>query len=200
MPYLPKRYLSDKLFPTGVYRDTWYLQAIPYREQLMVMYNLQLLQTAFCPCPSTTKIPIASPRKNRFPRTIHWTLNLVVRPKLQNEAGEYGQNKDREAAGTPKPYHHRSGGAYQGEVEAISRQIAEGKKLDLLWAPKHYFWFHIGFTTFKWFWNGEMNGHRTPSSQPVNPCPLFLCPGPWQARECSQRMHLALQHGLAKWA
>lgn len=67
MPYLLKLYLSDKLCPTGVCRGTQCLQVIPYKEQLMAMYNLQLLQTAFRPRPPTTKIQIASPCKNRLP-------------------------------------------------------------------------------------------------------------------------------------
>lgn len=38
----------------------------PYKERLVAMYNLQLLQTAFHPRPPTSKIQTASPCKNRL--------------------------------------------------------------------------------------------------------------------------------------
>lgn len=100
MPDLLKYCLSDKLCPTGVRESTKCLQGLLTKNiYLIAMFNLQLLQTALLPHPSTSKIQIATLGKNGLSVN---SQNLDKKPQLQMKLEKYGHNKGRGLEATLK--------------------------------------------------------------------------------------------------
>lgn len=179
----------------------------PYKGHVRATHNLHLFQIAFPLHPSTSKIQIATPCKNRLSgqftelsesghetATAKWNWRSMVKIKAER------------LQAPPKLVLSQ---VWMMLLKVKLRllqdrcEIVEGQKWGWLWAPGHYLCFHVGFPTFKQLRNGETNGYRIPSSQTESlpmECPLFLCPGPWQTRVTPERMYWAFQGALAKWA
>lgn len=85
MPDLLKYCLSDKLCPTGVCESTKCLQGLLTKNiYLIAMFNFQVLQTALCPHPPTSKIQIATRQKQVFSEISESRQEAII----ENEIGD----------------------------------------------------------------------------------------------------------------